>query len=52
MTDLAAIKTEDMPEGVRKRTIKSHEFIFNHNNAVVEFRGQDLQPAEVVINKR
>ena len=38
-----------MPEGVRRRRTSSHEFIFNHNSYAVEFDGQMLSAAGVVI---
>ncbi len=47
----AGIETVTMPEGVRRRCTRSHEFIFNHNADVVEFRGRQLAGAAVEIQK-
>lgn len=46
----AGLKAEVLPEGLRKRDTKSHEFIFNHNAEEVMFRGKVLEPAGVRIN--
>lgn len=52
LADRAGVQTEAMPEGVRKRSTVSHEFIFNHNAKAVEFRGELIEPAGVLINRR
>lgn len=40
----------DMPEGVRRRCTGSHEFVFNHNAQAIDFRGQSIAAAGVVIS--
>jgi beta-galactosidase len=45
----AGLDINKMPEGVRRRCTASHEFVFNHNAEPVEFRGQSIDPAGVVI---
>ena len=52
VAELAGLTTQKLPEGVRKRQIKSHEFIFNHNSFAVEFNGERIPSAGVVINRR
>ena len=52
LADTAGVECEQMPEGVRKRQTKSHEFVFNHNADDVEFRGEIIKPAGLVVNKR
>lgn len=47
----AGLNIIKMPEGVRRRCTASHEFVFNHNAQAVEFRGQNIDPAGVVINR-
>ncbi len=47
----ANIEVKTMPEGVRRRCTGSHEFIFNHNAEAVEFAGDVLQAAEVLIRE-
>jgi beta-galactosidase len=39
-----------MPEGVRRRCTGSHEFIFNHNAQAIQFRGDSIEAAGMVIN--
>jgi len=44
------IKVVNLPEGVRIRSTASHQFVFNHNAESVEFEGQFVAAAEVVIS--
>lgn len=46
----AKLDTIVMPEGVRRRCTGSHEFLFNHNSEPVEFAGQTIDAAGVVIS--
>ena len=45
----AKIDTVEMPEGVRRRCTGSHEFVFNYNSEPVEYAGQSIAAAGVVI---
>lgn len=46
------INTQSLPEGLRMRNTASHQFIFNHNAETIEFNGQFIPGAGVVISKR
>jgi len=47
----AGLEAMAMPEGVRRRCTGSHEFVFNHNAEAVEFAGQTIEAAGVVIRR-
>jgi len=47
----AGLEEMAMPEGVRRRCTGSHEFVFNHNAEAVEFAGQTIEAAGVVIRR-
>lgn len=47
----AKLEVTTMPEGVRRRCTGSHEFIFNHNAQAIDFEGQTIAAAGVVIRQ-
>lgn len=51
LCETLGVATVNLPEGVRMRATASHQFIFNHNAEPVEFSGQTIVAAEVLINK-
>lgn len=52
VAESAGLAVETMPEGVRKRRLKSHEFVFNHNAFSVEFNGEHIPAAGVLVKER
>lgn len=46
------IATRELPEGVRQRVARQHEFTFNYNPFTVEVAGRSLAPGSVDIRAR